>query len=156
MDRRSELVREEDEGYEALWSLLDALPPQDLAEPGLTPEWTVKDLLAHLGCWMAEAAHALERMRLGTWERGRLDVDAKNRQFYEACRDLDMPAVKCELWSARAMMLHAWGAVPEITPLAEEWFAESGPGHYREHLPDLERFVRSRTGRFPGMPGHRP
>ncbi|MDP9342148.1 MAG: maleylpyruvate isomerase N-terminal domain-containing protein [Actinomycetota bacterium] len=146
MDRRSRLVRQEDEGYEALCSLLGGLSAEDLAEPGLTTEWSVKDLLAHLGCWMAEAAHVLERIGLGTWEETRIDVDARNRDFYDACRDLDSRAVKCELWSARAMMLHAWGALPEITPAAEEWFVESGPAHYREHLPDLERFVRSRTG----------
>jgi len=145
MDRRSQLVREEDEGYASLGSLLERLRAQDLAEPGLTPDWSVKDLLAHLGCWMAEAAHVMERMALGTWEETRADVDAKNREFYEACCDLDTRAVKCELWSARAMMLHAWGHLPEITPAAEEWFVESGAAHYREHLPDLERFVRSRA-----------
>jgi len=142
-----QLVRDEDEGYEALSSLLARLRPQDLAEPGLTPEWSVKDLLAHLGCWMAEAAHVIERIRLGTWEETRTDVDDKNREFYDACCDLDTRAVKCELWSARAMLLHAWGALPEVTPAAEEWFVESGPAHYREHLPDLERFVRSRAAR---------
>ncbi len=147
MDRRLQLVRDEDEGYEALSSLLARLRPQDLAEPGLTPEWSVKDLLAHLGCWMAEAAHVIERIRLGTWEETRTDVDDKNREFYDACCDLDTRAVKCELWSARAMLLHAWGALPEVTPAAEEWFVESGPAHYREHLPDLERFVRSRAAR---------
>ena len=105
----------------------------------------MKDLLAHLGCWMAEAAHVMERIALGTWEETGTDVDARNREFYEACCDLDTRAVKCELWSARAMMLHAWGALAEITPAAEEWFVESGAVHYREHLPDLERFVRSRA-----------
>jgi hypothetical protein len=144
MDRRAALVQEEDEGYESLTALLARLAAQDLTEPGLTPDWTVKDLLAHLGCWMAEAAHVLERVRLGTWESSPLDVDAKNREFYDACCDLDARAVKCELWSARAMMLHAWGALPEITPVAEEWFVESGSAHYREHLPDLERFVAAR------------
>jgi hypothetical protein len=145
MDRRSQLVREEDEGYEALGALLERLSAEALSEPGLTADWTVKDLLAHLGCWMAEAAHVLERIRLGTWESSRLDVDAKNREFYEACCDLDARAVKCELWSARAMMLHAWGSLQEITPTAEEWFTESGAAHYREHLPDLERFVEARN-----------
>jgi hypothetical protein len=145
MDRRSERVREEDRGYDALCALLDGLSARDLVEPGLTPDWTVKDLLAHLGCWMAEAGHVLERISLGTWERDRIDVDARNREFFEACCDLDVPAVKCELWSARAMMLHAWGSLPVITPPAEEWFVESGAAHYREHLPDLERFVQGRA-----------
>ncbi len=143
MDRRFELVREEDAGYDALCELLARLTSEDLVAPGLTTDWTTKDLLAHLGCWMAEASHVLERIRLGTWERRRVDVDRKNQEFYEACRDLDVPAVKCELWSARNRMLEEWGDLPELTPLAEEWFVESGVAHYREHLPDLERFVEA-------------
>ena len=149
MDRRVQLVREEDEGYGALSALLAGLTPEDLVAPGLTAEWTTKDLLAHLGSWMAEASHVLERIRLGTWERGRVDVDSKNRQFYDACCDLDVPAVRCELWSARSRMLQEWGALPELTPLAEEWFVESGAAHYREHLPDLERFVAGRRSSSP-------
>jgi hypothetical protein len=38
-------------------------------------------------------------------------------------------------------MLEAFGALDEITPDADEWFEESGPSHYAEHMPDLGQWV---------------
>ena len=68
-----------------------------------------------------------------------------NRLFYEACKDLDLVAVRVGLQSARVRMLQEWYLLPEITQDADEWFRESGPEHIAEHLPDLERFVRDRS-----------
>ena len=144
MDRREELLREDDEAWMQLHDVLERLTPEQMTEPGLTEEWTVKDLLAHFGCWMAEAAHVLERIRLGTHERTTIDVDAMNLTFYDACRELDLFAVKCGFQSSRVRMLQEWYLLPEITPVADEWFRESGPEHIREHMSDLERFVQSR------------
>jgi hypothetical protein len=144
MDRREELLREDDEAWMQLHDVLERLTPEQMTEPGLTEEWTVKDLLAHFGCWMAEAAHVLERIRLGTHERTTIDVDAMNLTFYDACRELDLFAVKCGFQSSRVRMLQEWYLLPEITPVADEWFRESGPEHIREHMGDLERFVQSR------------
>ena len=64
-DRRSELMREEDEGWAELRSRLHQLSPEQITSPGFTPEWSVKDLLAHLASWWAEANAELERMRFG-------------------------------------------------------------------------------------------
>jgi len=140
-DRRWELIRQEDERYAELCSLVEAAPPERFLDPGVTEEWTGKDLLAHLACWMAEAANELEQMRFGTWEHRTLDLDEMNRRFYEACRDLSLSDVRAELDSARTRMFQEWGALPEITSEAEEWFAESGPVHIEEHLPQLRAFL---------------
>jgi hypothetical protein len=143
-DKRYELVRAEDEQWAQLCGLLGGLDPETLERPGVTPDWTGKDLVAHLACWMAECANVLERMRLGTWERQPLDLDAMNARFYEACRDLDLPTIRAELESARTRMLQEWGWMGEQTPEAEEWFRESGPAHIEEHLPALRRFVEGK------------
>ena len=34
------------------------------------PDWTVKDMVAHLGTWMAEAEIQLLRIEAGTYDRG--------------------------------------------------------------------------------------
>ena len=39
-------------------------------------------------------------------------------------------------------MLSEWNELPEVTPDAEEWFRESGPEHYQEHLPRLREWVK--------------
>ncbi|MFL5799036.1 MAG: hypothetical protein ACJ77A_14045 [Actinomycetota bacterium] len=140
-DRRYELVREEDARWSELCDAIRAVPPDRLLQPGVTENWTGKDLLAHLGCWMAEAAGMLERIRLGTYESRRIDLDALNARFYDACRDLSLSDVRAEMEAARTRMFQEWGALPEVTPEAEEWFVESGPAHIAEHLPRLRSFL---------------
>ena len=75
-DRRGELIREEDAGWAELHSLLDKLSFEDMERIGVTPEWTVKDLVGHLASWWAEAASQLERISMGTYTSEKLDVDA--------------------------------------------------------------------------------
>jgi hypothetical protein len=146
--------RELREAEEAAWieltELIRDLTPEQLAEPGYQEDgWSIKDLLAHLACWMAEAQCALERIRMGTYVDEDLDVDELNRMFYEVNRDQPLSVVKAELYSARNQMLLEWNALSEVTPDAEEWFLESGARHFGEHLPRLRAWVeelRSREG----------
>lgn len=148
MGRREDLLRSEDRGWAELRSFLDALSPQQMLEPGLTPEgWSVKDLLWHLGAWSAEAAVMLERIRAGTYDgRGETSsVDELNARFLKEGRRLDLPTVKAELYGARNHALVEFAALPEVTPEAEEWFRESGPEHYDEHLDDLRAWVGKLT-----------
>jgi len=83
----------------------------------------------------------LEQLRNGTYSPRRIDVDEMNRGFYEANHDLPVSVVRAELWSARSRMLQEWGALPEVSPKAEEWFVESGAEHYGEHVPRLREWL---------------
>jgi hypothetical protein len=145
---RLDLLRAEDEGWTELKSLLDALSPEQMLEPGLTLEgWSVKDLLWHLGAWCAKAGVMLERIRAGTYDGWGQDenVDELNARFLEEGRRVDLATAKAELYAARNRALMEWAALPEVTPEAEEWFRESGPEHYREHLDDLRAWVNRLT-----------
>lgn len=148
MGRREDLLRSEDQGWAELRSLLDALSPQQMLEPGLTPEgWSVKDLLWHLGAWSAEAGIMLERIRTGTYDGWgqAASVDELNARFLEEGRRVDLATAKSELYAARNRALMEFAALPEVTPEAEEWFRESGPEHYQEHLDDLRAWVGKLT-----------
>ena len=140
-DRRHELIDEEDARWSELCAALAGVPHDRMLEPGVTEQWSGKDLLAHLGCWMAEAANALECIRLGTWEPNKLDVDAMNARFYEAMKDQSYRDVRAEMEAARTRMFQEWGALAVVTHEAEEWFVESGPAHISEHLPQLRAFL---------------
>ena len=142
-DPTTELIRDEDEGWAELHALLDRLAPEGMERPGLTDDWRVKDLLGHLACWWAEAASRLERIRMGTFTREKLDIDAMNAEFFEAMRDVDTHTILAELHAGRNKALEELGHLSELTPEAREWFVESGPEHYREHMKDLRRFVEA-------------
>ncbi len=138
----SELLAAEDAGWEELHALLDSLSPDQAEQPGYYPEgWCAKDVLAHIGAWLAEAGVVLERILVGTYRPEEIDVDAMNEQFLEAMGDLPLRTVQAQAWAARTRMLQAWQALPALTPDAAFWISKSGAEHYAEHLPRLREWV---------------
>jgi hypothetical protein len=147
MASKRELCRSEDVGWVEFHGIFDAIPPRFLEETGYSDEWSAKDLLAHVGCWQAEAVCVFQRMRAGTFVSERLDVDAMNAEFVDANRPLPPSAVRAEAWAARTRMLQEFDALPEITPEAQEWFVECGATHYREHVERLRQWVQELQSR---------
>ena len=142
MTRKRELLARDDAGWTELLAWCGRLSAEQLEEIGYYPEgWSTKDLLAHVACWQAETVQVLQQIRWGTFPGGRVDVDALNQQFYEWSHDLPLWVVRVESWSAHNRMLTEWYDLPEVTPEAEEWFRESGPEHYDEHLDRLREWV---------------
>jgi hypothetical protein len=137
------LLDAEETGWHELSAEIDRLTDEEMERPGLTPDgWSVKDVLFHIGAWAAECGLQLERMRMGTWEEPHEDVERQNREWFELSRTMDLRIVKAELAAARTRMVLEFGTMPELTPPAVEWFEESGPLHYREHLVDLRPWCR--------------
>jgi mycothiol maleylpyruvate isomerase-like protein len=148
MITKRELGAAEEAGWRELMELTSSLTPEQVEEPGYTPEsWSAKDLLAHIGAWCAEATQALEQIHYETYVDQKLDIDALNQQFYEANRDLPLFVVRAECAASRNRMLGEFNDLPTVTPEAEEWFRESGPEHYQDHLPRLREWVQELRGR---------
>jgi Mycothiol maleylpyruvate isomerase N-terminal domain len=145
-DLKKQRIDAEAQGWTELRSLVDPLTPEQTTRDGYFDDWSVKDLMAHLGCWMAEAATMLERMRMGTFNGWDHDVEGRNRQWHETWRDVDLRTVWAEIHSARARLLEEWDRLAEITDDAEEWFRESAVEHYAEHLPRLRAWVEEMAG----------
>lgn len=119
--------------------------------------WAIRDLLWHLAVWSGDAARVLGEMAAGTWngEDPSLEpgwTDAQNARQLERSRGMDPTVVTAAWRRERASMLEAFGALEEVGPDAAEWFEESGPGHYEEHLPSLEAWVREILGPGPTPP----
>jgi hypothetical protein len=140
-DPKRKLLEEDDRGWAELRSLLDGLTPEQTEEPGYNGDWSVKDLMAHIGSWFAEAGLMLEQMRMGTFRDELLDVDGLNQQWFETWRDKDLRTVKTELMAARSRMLEEWDRLPEVDETAERWFRESTSEHYEEHVPRLREWA---------------
>ena len=139
-------MAEEDRLWGELHRLVDSLPEDGVATPGYFSEgWSVKDLVAHIGSWLAEAGIVLERIRFGTYRPEELDIDLMNRQFYEAMNDVPFGTVRAQASAARSRMLLAWGSLGDGTPDADRWIRKAGSEHYAEHLPRLREWVAERT-----------
>jgi hypothetical protein len=138
-----ELLAEEDRLWTELHDLVNALPAGKVDEPGYFAEgWSAKDLIAHIGSWLAEAGVVLERIRFGTYRSEEIDIDAMNATFYDSMHDVTFPDVRAQAVTARNRMLRSWRSLPDGSSEADRWIRKSGPEHYSEHLPRLREWVQ--------------
>jgi hypothetical protein len=136
------LFLDEDRAWNELHRLVDSLPDEEVAEPGYFEEgWSAKDLVAHIGSWLAAAGAVLERIRSGTYRPEEVDIDAMNQAFYNAMHDVPFTVVRAQGIAARNRMLRAWRSLLEDSSEADRWIRKAGPDHYAEHLPRLREWV---------------
>jgi hypothetical protein len=137
--------REESERWHEFHSLVDEVPPDRVDDPGYSEEgWSIRDLVGHVGAWLAEGGAELERIAAGSHRPGEVDIDAMNARFAELMSEVDYGTARLQMDAARARLLAAWQHLPEVTDDARWWLRKVGSEHYREHLPPLRRFVGNR------------
>jgi catechol 2,3-dioxygenase-like lactoylglutathione lyase family enzyme len=148
----SELRKAEDDGWHELHALIDSLPPDTVELPGYFEEgWSAKDLLAHIGAWLAQAGVALEQIGSGTYRPSQIDVDALNGRYLEALRQLPFDVIRAQADASRTRMLIAAAAVATQDDEADFWIRKGGPDHYGDHLPRLREWVKE-VGSHHGTP----
>ena len=142
MADQTAVLAAEETGWSEIRSLIDQLTPEQVERPGYYEEgWSAKDLLGHIGAWLAEAGVLLERIAAGSYRREDIDVDDMNRLSLEAMRDIPFRTIKAQAAAARARMRGALLELREPSPDAAWWIAKAGPEHYAEHLPRLRAWV---------------
>ena len=140
------LLKEEEEAWRDLLGVFEAVPDNRFDEPGVTPEgWSPKDVMFHIGAWLAECSAVLDRIAVGEGVADKEDddasTDAKNATWFNMSRELDVSSVKTGFASAREDACRRFADLPEITSEAWGWFDESGPRHYAEHGADLRAWL---------------
>jgi hypothetical protein len=136
-------IEEERRGWYELAALVRSLTPAESIVPGYyrNPDWCVRDVVAHLGTWLAEAEIQLERINAGTYEGHDVDVDALNAQFLAAMQDQPWDVAWVQANAARTRMVQVWFEISEPTDEAAWWIRKSGCEHYAEHRDRLREWV---------------
>ena len=150
-----EWIESERNGWYQLTRLVRSLSPAERLLPGYytSPDWTVRDLVGHVGTWLAEAEVQLERIRGGTYEGHDIDVDALNATFLQAMRDQPWEVVWIQANAGRTRMLQALAQLGEPVAEAAWWIRKAGGDHYAEHLGRLREWVREVRRLRPAEPG---
>jgi hypothetical protein len=133
----------EREGWYDFAGLVRRLTPAECLRPGYyhDPDWNVRDLVAHVGTWLAEAGAQFERISAGTYEGHDLDIDALNAGFLAAMRGQPWEVAWAQANAGRTRMLAAWTALPAPSDEAAWWIRKSGSDHYAEHTDRLRAWV---------------
>lgn len=148
-------VEAERAGWYEFAALVRRLTAPECLEPGYyrDPDWTVRDVAAHVGTWLAEAARQLERMSAGTYEGHDIDIDAVNAQLLDAMTGQPWEVAWSQANAGRTRMVEVWYELREPSDEAAWWIHKAGSEHYAEHLDRLKEWVDELVGRRTGADG---
>ena len=124
-------------------ALTEMLTPGERLAPGyfVDPDWSAKDLIAHLGMWLTEAETQLINIAANSYEPHEFDADRRNAATLAALKDQPWDVVWTQATGARIWMLQAWFALREPPDAAIQWVRKAGAEHYGEHLDRLRAWV---------------
>jgi Mycothiol maleylpyruvate isomerase N-terminal domain len=130
-------------GWYELASLVRTLTPDECVAPGYytNPDWTVRDLVAHLGTWLAEAQVQLERISAGTYEGHDVDIDALNESLLAAMDGHPWEVAWVQANAGRTRMVEEWWLLTSPNDEAAWWIRKSGSDHYTDHLARLREWT---------------
>jgi hypothetical protein len=142
------LLEEEERGWLELTETFGDVASDRFEEPTLNVEgWSPKDAMYHVARWAEEAATVLGRIAAGTHRGGDVDTDRMNAEWLEEGHGVEPDIVRLRFAKGRVAMRQAFEALEDVDATAWEWFEESGPRHYAEHLPDLRAFLERASDR---------
>ena len=136
-------VDAERSGWYEFAEIVRSLTPDECLEPGyyVDPDWTVRDVVAHLGTWFAEAEVQLQRITAGTYEGHEVDIDGLNSMFLAAMSGQPWDVAWVQATSGRTRMVDEWSHLKAQTDEAAWWIRKSGSDHYLEHLDRLRTWA---------------
>jgi len=142
------LLEEEGRGWMELTEVFEGVAPDRFEETTLNVEgWSPKDAMYHVARWAEEAATVLGRIAAGTHRESDVDTDRMNAEWLEEGQGVEADIVRLRFAKERVAMRQAFEALQDVDATAWEWFEESGPRHYEEHLPDLRAFLERTSDR---------
>jgi hypothetical protein len=157
---KAEVLSELNASRDAMLKALEGLGDDQMLEPGVVGDWSVKDILVHLSLWEAELVTLLWQARQGrkptTAQLSPDTVDELNARWYPIHKDRALDKVLEDFHAVRrqtARRVEAFTdqelADPELfawldgEPL-ERWIAEDSYGHEAEHMAQIVAWRGSR------------
>jgi uncharacterized damage-inducible protein DinB len=133
--------------FEELLSRFDSLGDEQMLTVGVTPDWSAKDLLAHLAYWERAAAEQVRALDAGTWspkKRTQEQVLRINREVAKANRATPRHLLREEFSLAHSEIVSALRVGPdemeETSPLARIVSSQC-VRHRGHHLAQLRAWI---------------
>lgn len=150
---RSQLLRKIDRAWKDLKDAYAALSDVELLEPGVTGDWSVKDVIAHVSSWEQEALKHLPHFLAGGRPPKYSDVyggiDAFNAQMVDRKRVLSLAEVQAERDATHRRLVDFLQTIPEDQIATETRFRRrlrlDTYGHYPKHTEAILRWRGKRT-----------
>ena len=155
---KASILKELSTGYTALEELLASLDEKDYLKQGITPDWSIKDILAHINSWhhrllslLNTAIHNEEPPLAGPDSVE--ELDKLNAQFYQQNKSLPLNQVLADFHTSYQHIFDITQVMPEedlINPQQFSWthgqplwqsIAGDTYEHYQEHLIQIQQWL---------------
>ena len=150
MNPRARLLQTLDTAWSAFTASFDGLTDDQLLQPGVTGNWTVKDVLAHVTTWEHEALTYLPLIAEGGTPPRYANVggiDAFNARRTEQKRALSLSEVRQQLAGTHRQLVELIDRTPDELLASQTRFRRrlrvDTYAHYPEHT-DMIRAWRER------------
>jgi hypothetical protein len=123
--------------------LVELLTPEERIAPGYfrDPDWTIKDLVVHLGWWHGQARAELLKIATRMYEAHDFEIERHNAEVLAAHKDDGWDVVWARATAARAWMLEAWLGLGGRSKATNRWVRKAGAEHYGEHVDRLRAWT---------------
>ncbi len=143
---REQLLKRIDSAWTAFTESCAGLTDQQMLEPGVEGDWSVRDLLTHVSIWEDETLKYLPLIAEGGRtphyaEQG--GIDAFNARAVEARRGLTLDEVKDQLAETHRRLLAYVQSVPEELFATETRFRHRLRIDTYSHYPEHTEAIRS-------------
>ena len=136
-------------------AVLAQVDPSRYEESGVSGDWSLKDVIAHISWFEREVCHAL---RIRSYEEGSewwlLSADQRNARIYDSNHERTLGDVLAESTSTYTALLSAIDALsdedlkdasrfPYSPPGAQPWeiITQNSHEHYQHHVGDLRDWL---------------
>ena len=136
---------------------LAAVPEQKMSAPILHDGWSVQDMLGHLLFWEEWAVARLAILRAGQSPKPITDIDAFNAQILAEFRPMALTEIRRREQEAYRQIIALIESANEAElfdpahfsannghPFAES-IENNSWGHYQEHLPELQTWLKENS-----------
>ena len=158
---KTEVLEALENGREEFLDLIEGLSEQELQQPGVAGDWSIKDILAHLSRWEGELVKLLWQAGQGsgtpsTMQFSPVDVDEINARWWAQSRDRPLESVLGDFHAVRTQTMRRVEAFsnqdltdPKRFPWSEgkplwEWVEGDSFGHEAEHAEQIRGWVEGR------------
>lgn len=154
---KKEILHALESEREKFLDLIEGFSPEELEQPGVAGDWSIKDIIAHLSMWEGELVRMLWQAKRGetpsTAQFRGAPVDTVNAQWFKLAKDRPLERILEDFHAVRNQTMHRVEDFSEhdlTDPKRYSWskgkalwerIADDSFAHESEHAADVQAWL---------------
>jgi Protein of unknown function (DUF1706) len=134
---KERVLRDMDKAWRAFMDSVRGIPESLMSEPGVSGQWSVKDILAHIAAWDRETTRVVMQILRGDEPQWPIHDQKFNDVNHDADKNLPVMEARNRALSAHKALVEMLDGKSEIRAA---WLRGATYDHYPEHTEDILRW----------------